>query len=360
MHASLRRQLFVAFGLAIVLSAGLGWLAFHLLAPGPAALPVGLGLTAMVLWIVAGGIAWRVTRPLVELVSVARDLGEGKLDRRMRLRPLHGSGPGHGHGPPAQRRPSEVAVLARAVNTMAERIEAEIAGQRELLAAVSHELRTPLGHMRVLIDTARAREGDEDGPILDELEREILELDELVDQLLAHSRLEFDRVEARDLDLASLAIRALERVGADASKLEIETARERLEADPTLLGRALVNLIRNAQTHGRGLVALRVREGEAGQVCFEVEDRGPGFEPGEAEAAFEAFTQGRASAGGSLGLGLSLVRRIAEAHGGECWAETREQGGARVGFCVQTEHSRREGDEASDANPTQIRGRPRW
>src|SRR5690606_11997630 len=140
---------------------------------------------------------------------------------------------------------------------------------------------------------------------------EVIELDALVDQLLAHSRLEFDRVEWLALDPVALAVRALERVGEDASKLEIESEVERVSGDPTLLGRALANLLTNARAHGRGLVALRVYDGEEGELCFGAEDRGPGFAEGEPERVFASFVQGRERRGGSLGLGLSLVERVA-------------------------------------------------
>jgi signal transduction histidine kinase len=232
-----------------------------------------------------------------------------------------------GHG-------GEVAVLAEAVNTMAARIEQQIADQRELLAGVSHELRTPLGHLRVLIDTAREQPDGPAQPMLDELEREVVELDALVDQLLVHSRLEFDRIERRELDPVALAVRALERLGEDASKLEIESEVETVVGDPTLLGRALANLLSNARTHGRGLDRLRVHDGDDGALCFSVEDRGPGFAEGEPERVFASFVQGRARAGGSLGLGLSLVERIAKAHGGQVWARNREIGGACVGLSI--------------------------
>jgi two-component system, OmpR family, sensor kinase len=336
LHHSLRRRLFRWFGFAILVSGGLGAGVHALVEPSRAALPLALGVAALGLWFASGGIAWAVTRPLVELVSVARDIGDGKLDRRMRLgtfrghrnhRKRHAGHAGHA---------SEVAVLAEAVNTMAERIEQQLSNQRELLAGVSHELRTPLGHLRVLIDTAR--EGDDPGPaqvhMLDELEREVIELDALVDQLLAHSRLEFDRVVWLALDPVALAVRALERVGEDASKLEIESEVELVLGDPTLLGRALANLLTNARAHGRGLVALRVYDGEQGELCFGAEDRGPGFAEGEPERVFASFVQGRERRGGSLGLGLSLVERVAVAHGGRAWARNLAGGGASVGFCV--------------------------
>lgn len=324
-HHSLRRRMFRSFGLAILLSGGFGWGIHALLEPSGAAPWLALGGAAAILWMASGGIAWAVTRPLVELVSVARDIGEGKLDRRMRLRPMGGHG-------------GEVAILAEAVNTMATRIEQQLADQRELLAGVSHELRTPLGHLRVLIDTARERPefGPQALPMLDELEREVVELDGLVDQLLVHSRLEFDRIERRELDPVALAVRALERLGEDASKLEVESEVETIVGDPTVLGRALANLLSNARTHGRGLERLRVHDGADGELCFSVEDRGPGFADGEPERVFASFVQGRARAGGSLGLGLSLVERIAKVHGGHVWARNREVGGACVGLSVTT------------------------
>ena len=322
----MRRRLFRGFSMALLTSAGVAWSIHALIQPASAALPVSLGFGLLSMWTLTGWIAWRITKPMVELVSVTRDLGEGKLDRRMQLDPY-------------ARHRGEVAVLAKSVNTMAERIERQIADQRELLAGVSHELRTPLGHLRVLIDTARDRGAERDPKLFDELEREVLEIDELVDQLLVHSRLEFDQVDRRTIDPIALAVRALERAGIDASKLEVQTEVESIMSimgDPTLLGRALANLIANARTHGRGLEALRVREGEAGELCFEVDDRGPGFAPDETEAAFVAFVQGREHQGGSLGLGLSLVRRIAAAHGGRTWARNRTGTGACVGFSVAT------------------------
>lgn len=320
----MRRRLFRGFGLATLTSAGVTWSIHALIQPAGAALPVSIGVGLLTMWMLTGMIAWNITRPMIELVSVTRDLGEGKLDRRMKLDPY-------------ARHRGEVAVLAKSVNDMAGRIERQIADQRELLAGVSHELRTPLGHLRVLIDTARERDVGQDPVLLDELEREVLEIDELVDQLLVHSRLEFDHVDRRSIDPVALAVRALERAGIDASKIDIQTEVESIAGDPTLLGRALANLIANARAHGRGLESLRVRDGDQiGELCFEVEDRGPGFAPGETDSAFAAFVQGREHQGGSLGLGLSLVRRIALAHAGRTWARNRTDvdTGACVGFSV--------------------------
>lgn len=78
-HHGLRRSMFRAFGLAILISAALGWGVHAMLEPSKLAVPVALALAAAVLWMAAGGIAWALTRPLIELVSVARAIGEGLL-----------------------------------------------------------------------------------------------------------------------------------------------------------------------------------------------------------------------------------------------------------------------------------------
>ena len=302
----LRHRLFVTFGIAIAISAAVaGALYHHGVRPG-------FALIAMVaiLWGAAGAIAWRLTVPVVELARVARQLGDGQLDARMR---------------PAGAR--ELAVIATAVNDMAGRIEKQLRDQRELLAVVSHEIRTPLGHLRVLLDTARERGLPDD--LHGELEREVLEVDALVDQLLASSRLDFGALERRDLDVAVEAARALERLGVDAGCLEVESERCVVSADPTLLRAALANLVRNAVEHGGGVTRVAVRRAGAA-VEVAIDDAGPGFSDDDLPKVFEPFfRKGRGDAG-SLGLGLSLVARIARAHGGAAGAGNRDGGGARV------------------------------
>jgi signal transduction histidine kinase len=294
----------VVFAVAVVASAAVGGFLYHHGVPPPFALLVMVAL----LWGASGAIAWRLTLPLVELARVARLLGEGQLDARMSER----------------RGARELTVIASTVNEMASRIEKQLRDQRELLAAVSHEIRTPLGHMRVLLDTARDR--GERPEMLDELEREVLEVDALVDQLLASSRLDFGALETRELDVAVEAARALERLGVDAAVLDVESDRCVVQADPTLLRSALANLVRNAVEHAGGVTRVVVRRTlEAVEV--EVEDAGPGFADADLARAFEPFFR---KTGSGLGLGLSLVDRIARAHGGSARAANRDGSGARV------------------------------
>lgn len=271
----------------------------------------------MVLWAAANKIAGRLARPMRELAHVAQQLGSGNFAARVRL--------------PDRHRFGETAALALTMNDMAARIERHLAEQRELLAAVSHELRTPLARVRLLTEMARDQGATQ--KTLDDLDREVVEMDALVGDLLASSRMDFAVLSRRPLDAVEAASRALERAGADPTALVVERAGDEggpipIQADATLLGRALANLIDNAKRHGGGVEALKVKRAD-GHVAFEVEDHGEGFIAGEERRVFEPFY--RSSEQGSLGLGLSLVKRIAEAHGGRAYAANRDEGGARVG-----------------------------
>ncbi len=114
--------------------------------PGKTQAFLGLLAAGLVLWLIAGLVAHRFGRPLVALADVTREIGEGKLSARARLGRQH-------HG--------EVGTLAHSINEMAERIERQMRGQRELLAGVSHEIRTPLSRLRVLTEILRDRDVDE-------------------------------------------------------------------------------------------------------------------------------------------------------------------------------------------------------
>jgi signal transduction histidine kinase len=266
------------------------------------------------LWGASAFIARRLIRPLGELVRVTRAIGSGDLAARVRL---------------GRHQTGEVGALADSVNEMAMRIETMLREERELLAAVSHELRSPLARLRVLVELARS--GTAPSERLAEIEREVLGIDALIGKLLASSRLEFGAARPQTLVANEAAGRALEAAGLAPELLADETNGATVEADPTLLARALGNLVENAAVHAGGVERLTIRaEGEV--VRFEVKDAGPGFSKDDLSRAFEPFTRGAKQGEGSasLGLGLSLVARIARAHGGRAFAENPPGGGALV------------------------------
>jgi signal transduction histidine kinase len=304
LQSRMRWRIFIALSLALGCGIAIGYrLSYH-----PRWWWIAIGLFAVSA--ISGAIAWRMTRPLLATVRAARDIGDGKLDTRLDV----------------DRHGGEMRVLATAINDMAEKIQQQLADQRQLLAAVSHELRTPLGHMRVLVETARE---SGDFTALGELDREILVLDDLVGKLLASSRVEFGNLDRRPLDLGELVSDAATSAGIAPEAIEA-IGEVRAPVDPTLLRRAVANLFDNARVHGGGAVAVRI-ERRAGQIAIEVDDAGPGVPSDRRADAFRAFVP---SSGGGLGLGLALVSRIAVAHGGGAWIDERPGGGARVGFSV--------------------------
>ncbi len=287
---------------------------------GPRSLWAAAGFGAVVLallWLASWRVSWRLVAPLNRLVGVVRQLGSGDLSARARFRPDARD---------------EVARVAHAIDTMADRLEQQVNDERQLLAVISRELRTPLARVRVL--TALARDGRPDA--LDHIDREVAEIDDLVAKVLASSRLMFGAMTPRELSMTGAVREAIERAGLPAGLLLTDdVGDDQVRADPTLLHRAIANILDNAVRHGGGVETVMIRAGD-GDVQVDVFDRGPGFQGADPATRFGAFApdEGRSGRGTGLGLGLHLVARIVSAHGGRVWAENRPEGGARVGFAL--------------------------
>ena len=232
---------------------------------------LALFVAAVVLWLAAAALAHKLTRPLFSLIEVTREIGQGNLKSRVRL---------------GRHSRSELGILADSVNEMAERIERQLGEQRELLAVVSHEVRSPLARLRVSSELLRDDPGNVQA--LTAIEREVAEIDALIGKLLASSRLDFGSIERVPLDPVALARTALERRSLAPELLEARVRDASCSGDPTLIARALDNLLDNAERHGQSVLRLIVRAAEPGEhrtpahaVVFEVWDPGPGLRQGQ-------------------------------------------------------------------------------
>ena len=235
----------------------------------------------------------------------------------------------------------EVASMGRSFNSMANRIQGMIQGQKELMAGVSHELRSPLARMKLSLELLRAQGADE-GRIR-ELEGEVDALDGMVEELLVASRLDLGEasLDPQSMSLDEAMTEAWCRVAtcADEADMELRTEvdeqADRVHADRALVVRVLGNLFENAVRHGgEGPVSVRARRQED-RVEIAVSDHGKGVPDEQLGRLFETFYRAdpsRSRRTGGTGLGLMIVRRAIEAHGGQVRAENDPQGGLRVIF----------------------------
>jgi signal transduction histidine kinase len=287
------------------------------MAPGWFGPPPGAGI-ALALVVLFGAIALgaypvvrRLTRRLEALKQGVEAFGAGALDRRV-----------------AEDGRDEVAAVASSFNRAAERIQALVASHRALLANASHELRSPLARLKMALalhDDAAPTERDR---LRREIDANIAELDALVEEVLLASRLDAAAPEAlagTRVDLLGLAAEEAARVDAELSSASPVA----VDGDERLLRRALRNLLENARRHGGGQAEVSV-EARDGRAIVRVCDRGPGVPEALRERIFEAFYRlpGQAEQAGGVGLGLSLVRQIAERHGGSVRCLARDGGGS--------------------------------
>jgi len=275
-----------------------------------------------ILWIVlvvAGGVGLaafpltaRLTRRLETLRTGVERWGAGELSLR-----VEDAGD------------DEVAVVARAFNVAAARVEDLLVTQKALLANASHELRSPLARLRMAIELWLATPTP---ALVSEINRNLAESDALVDEILLTSRLDYDRTAPAGVrvDLTALAAEEAARLEPPVASLEGSGEPVEIEGDAGLLRRLLRNLLENAVKHGRPPVHIAVvRSGDRAQIA--VSDCGRGVPPSERERVFEPFYRpsGHGESSGGWGLGLSLVRQIAERHGGRAVCEAGPDGGSR-------------------------------
>ena len=287
------------------------------------------GALTLALALVASYLAGaRVSAPLRRMASIAARVDAGELEPRME--------PGNGRG--------EVSVLAETFNHMLDRLTGELKGQREFIADASHELRTPITVIRGQLEVLAAQENpsaDDVRRAEQHVHREITRISRLVDDLLLLAQAEhtnFLRPEGIDLDRFVGQLWDGVSLTADRHFELGPVPGGTLRADPDRLAQALRNLAANAIRHtaeGEGRVRLEVHTDGPDRVRFVVIDDGPGIAAPERERIFERFHRtdpARSRDEGGAGLGLAIVRAIAEAHHGDVRAVEPASGesGARV------------------------------
>ncbi|MGW4822705.1 sensor histidine kinase [Streptomyces sp. NPDC004227] len=232
----------------------------------------------------------------------------------------------------------EIARLATTLNDMLTRLQAALERERQFAADAGHELRTPLSLLRTEIELAlrHPRDATELHAALASALEETVRLVQLTEDLLLLART--DRQDTTPAgpaasDLPAMLRRVVTRLynGAPGTRITVDCPDGLAAAIPEdQLDRAVTNLIRNAQQHGRGPIAVTARRAD-GQIRLVVRDHGPGFPPDFLPHAFDRFAQAdRARTTTGTGLGLAITAAIASAAGGSHGATNHPDGGAVV------------------------------
>jgi signal transduction histidine kinase len=244
----------------------------------------------------------------------------------------------------AHRVPTRGAIgeVASTFNKMAVRVQNLVQGQRDLMAAVSHELRTPLTRMRLMLELLP--ESSDPKARIAALKADVDEVDSLVGELLDSARLHQGMMVLEYTEVAphELMETALKQVDLGKRNVRVE-GRETAAffGDTRRLLRCLTNLLSNVDryTPPNCDVILRAEQ-DGGQTWLSVEDAGPGVSEADRARLFDPFFRAessRSKATGGLGLGLMLVKQIAEAHGGTVEALDSPQGGLLVRVGIPSE-----------------------
>ncbi|MCH8500722.1 MAG: hypothetical protein LAT77_02290 [Aliidiomarina sp.] len=224
--------------------------------------------------------------------------------------------------------------LALSFNTMRERIWYLLGIQRDLTHAVSHDLRTPLARMKFALALP-------DSPTKTEaLQEDVQEMEAIVDTLLDYARMEAQEelMEREDVDVSELCSHVVEKYQRDGARSIHLTAPEHLHfcCDGHYLERALNNLLQNASRHANNKVHVEVIQRQ-GELVIHVDDDGAGIPASERQKILKPFVrleESRSRDSGGAGLGLTIVSRIMEWHGGRIDISDSPLGGARFSLIL--------------------------
>lgn len=274
-------------------------------APLPRNLLVNLILLVLILVVVLYLVARSITRPLSDLAQAADNLG-----RETQVAPLK------------ERGARELQDAARAFNTMQDRLRRYLDSRTRVLAAMSHDLKTPLTRLRLQVEAL------ENPPMQERIGHELNEMESMVRDALSLFRGLDDGEPYSPIDLNALLTKLREEFAVMGGEVTVSgEATQPIAGRPQLLKRCLTNLITNAIKFG-GRAQVLIEDGS--QLGIRVRDAGPGIPPQELERVFEPFYRLESSRNrdsGGTGLGLTIARDIAQAHGGTLTLQNLPAGG---------------------------------
>jgi signal transduction histidine kinase len=312
---------------------------------------ISMAPLAALIVILGALVAWwgshRLTKPLVQVTRAAEAITTGDLEQRVNVQ-----------------RDDELGRLARSFNTMAEQVsrshhhlEAQVAQRTKALEgtnaelesfsySVSHDLRAPLraihGFARILLEDHNARLDPEAQRLLGVIDQNTRRMGQLIDDLLAFSRLGRKEIATARVDmteLARLVADELRRGEGDRNGLELRIdSLVPAHGDRALLRQVLSNLLQNALKFTRGRPNARIEVGsrpDGNETVYYVKDNGAGFDARYVDKLFGVFQRlHSAEEFDGTGVGLAIVKRIVQRHGGRVWAEGQLNEGATFYFSL--------------------------
>jgi len=276
-----------------------------------------LGIALVVLTLFSLLVTFSITRPLSRLRGAVHDLGQTTYQQNS-LAKL------------ANRR-DEFGVLATDFNRMGARLQSLIGSQRQLLRDVSHELRSPLARLRIALALAERANPEEREKLWPRLTRECDRLEALISEILVLARVDADNASAEDVDLNALLATLQKDAQLSSPEQTVRLQAEpqlNLKGWPTMIERAVDNLLRNAQRFNPSDQPIELQASRQGErIVISVRDHGQGVQAEYLSQLGEPFYRAPGQTAAGHGLGLAIAKRAAERHGGTLTLANHAQGG---------------------------------
>jgi two-component system sensor histidine kinase CpxA len=261
-----------------------------------------------------------ITRSVAQMTHATQQIAEGHFDVRV-----------------DDRRGDELGELGQAVNSMAQRLDGFVTGQKRFLGDIAHELCSPLARLRVALGILEEHADANHQPDVARANEQAEEIAGLVNELLSFSKasLSVARIKLEPVSLQGIVDTAVRRETTDGARIDVNIPADlRARAEPELLTRAVANLLRNAVRYAgaNGPITISAEQRD-GDVTLTIADQGPGIPEAELQRIFDPFYRLDASRDrqtGGAGLGLAIVKTCVEACQGTVVAANRTPHGLQV------------------------------